>query len=104
MEQGISIRQQVAQNLADLCVCGDLNDVYGVSCEKMTDQKSKKTYWSVIFCKSRILDGAIRVYSPSFILITWQTGIRYLPSKGKEVFKSEQAAKEFLTRTFIKGE
>ena len=90
---GISPRQQVALNLADTCIFGGLNDAYGVSCEKSTDARGK-TYWSVLFCKTRILDGVIRVYSPNFIVIIWQ--------KGKEVFRSEADAKKFLVNTFIK--
>jgi hypothetical protein len=98
---GISPRQQVALNLADTCIFGGLNDAYGVSCEKSTDAKGK-VYWSVLFCKARILDGVIRVYSPNFIMVTWQTAIRDLPAKGKEVFRSEATAKEFLVSSFIK--
>lgn len=98
---GMSPRQQVAQNLADTCMFGDLNDVYGVSVEKSTD-KGGKAHWSVLFCKARVLDGAIRVYSPNFIMITWQTAYRDLPAKGKEVFRSEAAAKEFLIKSFVK--
>lgn len=97
----ISPRQQVAQNLAETCIFGNLNDSYGVSVEKSTDQKGK-THWSVLFCKARVLDGVIRVYSPGFIMVTWQTGVRDLPSKGKEIFRSESAAKEFIVSTFIR--
>lgn len=97
----MSLRQQVAQNLADTCIFGDLNDVYGVICEKTKDAKDK-TYWSVLFCKARITDGVIRVYSPNFIMITWQTAIRDLPNKGKEIFRSEAAAKEFIIKNFVR--
>jgi hypothetical protein len=94
----MSPRQQVAQNLADTCVFGGLNDVYGVSCEKSTDKKGK-SHWSVIFCKARALDGVIRVYSESFILITWQgMGER----NGKYVARSESDAKAFIIDHFIK--
>lgn len=95
---GISARQQVALNLADTCMFGDLNDSYGVSCERATDSKGK-AHWSVLFCKARVLDGVIRVYSEGFILITWQgLGER----SGKKVCRSEFEAKEFLVNYFIK--
>lgn len=87
-------------NLADTCVCGDLNDSYGVSCEKTQDAK-QNTYWSVLFCKARHTDGVIRVYSPNFIMITWQTANRLLPRNGKEIFRSESSAKSFLIKTFV---
>jgi hypothetical protein len=92
-----SEREQIAHNLADTCVFGGLNESYGVTCEKATNAKGK-TYWSVTFAKARTLDGAIQVYSPTFILITWQTANRDLPSKGRVVAKSEGEAKELLQK------
>jgi hypothetical protein len=100
MESGISARQQVAQNLADTCVCSGLNDAYGVSIEKSVDAKNK-SHWSVLFCKARVTDGVIRVYSPGFILITWQTAKRDLPRTGKQVCRSEAEAKDFIINNFM---
>jgi hypothetical protein len=93
-----SLRHQVAINLMDTCIFGALNDSYGVSCEKATDSKGK-AHWSVLFCKARVLDGVIRVYSERYILITWQgLGER----NGKQVCRSEHEAKGFLVNRFIK--
>jgi hypothetical protein len=94
----ISSRQQVALNLLDTCVFGALNDAYGASCERSVDSKGK-SHWSVLFCKARVLDGVIRVYSDRFILITWQgLGTR----NGKFIAKSEAEAKDFLVSQFVK--
>jgi hypothetical protein len=101
MIEAMSLRQQVAQNLAETCIFGGLNDSYGVSLQKATDKKGKQ-HWSVLFCKARILDGVIRIYSPGFIMISWQTAIRTLPEKGMKVFKNEYEAKDFLVNTFVK--
>lgn len=92
-----SEREQIAHNLADTCVFGGLNESYGVNCIKATNAKGK-TYWSVTFAKARTLDGDIQVYSPTFILVRWQTAIRDLPAKGSIVAKSEAEAKELLQR------
>lgn len=95
---GISLRQQTAINLASTCIFGALNDSYGVSVEKDTDSRGR-AFWSVTFCKARVLDGIIRVYSPSFIFITWQgMGER----DGKYVARSEHGAKTFISNRFIK--
>lgn len=94
----ISIRQQIALNLVDVCVCHNLDDVYGVSINKSTEKK--KTFWSVTFCVARVTDGVIRVYSPNFIMVKWQTANRNLPHRGQEVFKSEELAKDFLIKNF----
>lgn len=95
---GLSLRGEVANNLADTCIFGALNDCYGVSCEKAVDAKGK-SHWSVLFCKARVLDGVIRVYSDRYILITWQgLGER----NGKYVARSEADAKDFIIRHFVK--
>lgn len=94
----MSLRQQVAHNLAETCVFGALNDSYGVSVERATD-KSGKNHWSVLFCKARILDGVIRIYSERYILITW-TGMG--DRNGSYIARSEIEAKEFLLQKFIK--
>jgi hypothetical protein len=96
----ISPRQQVAENLADTCRFGGLNDSYGVNVAK-AKSKSGKEHWGITFAKAAILDGAIEVYSPNFIVVIWQTAIRDLPSRGRELFKSEADAKTFITKTFI---
>lgn len=99
----ISAREQVARNIADTCTFGNLNDSYGVSVEKTADQKGK-SYWSVTFVKARTLDGVIKVYSPSFILISWQgacASAAGLPFKGRQVCKSEADAKAFLINHFV---
>ena len=86
----VSPREQVALNLADTCVCADLNQSYGVAVTKATDQKGK-SYWSVTFAKARTLDGIIRVYSERFIQVKWQGA-----NRGSEVFRTEYEAKRFL--------
>jgi hypothetical protein len=96
-----SIRQQVAQNLVDTCVFGGLNEVYGCNLRKNTDQH--QTFWESTFCKARNLDGSIRVYSPTFIMIKWVTRYSELPHKGKEIFHSEEAAKTFLIKNFVRS-
>lgn len=91
----MSPRQQIAEELAETCVFGSLNDSYGVSVAKSVD--GAKTFWLVTFAKAAILDGLIRVYSPTFIQVKWQGK----PGKGSEIFKSQAAAKAFLTSKFI---
>lgn len=98
-----SPRQQVAQNIADTCTFGNLNESYGVSCQRATDQKGK-THWSVLFAKARTLDGVVRVYSPGFILITWQGATAKaagLAFEGRQVCKSEAEAKAFIINHFV---
>jgi len=99
----MSPRQKVAQNLADTCVCGGLNESYGVSVEKATD-KGGKDHWSVLFAKASTLDGVIRVYSPGFVLVQWQGALARvtdLPLRGSQVCRSESEAKEFLIAHFV---
>lgn len=97
-----SIREEVAEALADTCVFGGLNESYGVIKSKETAKG--KTYWSVTFAKARTLDGYIRVYSPSFIYVGWQGAAAVaagLEFRGNRVFKDEQSAKQFIVKHFI---
>jgi hypothetical protein len=93
-----SPREQTAHALADTCVCAGLNDSYGVLTSKV---EADKSYWAVTFCKARILDGEIRVYSPRFILVKWQTAIRDMPAKGSIRFTDEYEAKKWIVDKFV---
>lgn len=98
----MSPRQSVAEDLADTCVFGNLNDSYGVTLAK--SEKDGKSFWLVTFAKARTLDGLIRVYSPNFIQVKWQGALAVatdLPGKGHEVFRSVSAAKKFLQDHFV---
>lgn len=99
----MSPRQQVAQNIADTCIFGNLNESYGVSCERATDRKGK-AHWSILFAKARTLDGVVRVYSPGFIMITWRGAAATaagLGFEGRQVCKSEAEAKAFIVNNFV---
>ena len=95
-----SPREQIADNLAETCRFGGLDDAYGINKSKQTSSKGK-TYWNVTFCKARYLDGEIKVFSERFIIVSWQTAFRQLPARGSEKFTSESAVKDFIGRNFI---
>lgn len=96
----MSPRESVQEELNDTLVCLGLNDVYGIIRGKDTDKKGK-SYRSLTFCKAKILDGSIHIYSPRFILVKWQTAIRRLPHKGQEVFRDVTSAKRWFQENFI---
>lgn len=97
----MSARAAVAENILQLCY-SRLNDSYGASMDKRTD-KNGKSYYSISFCKARTVDGLVRVYSPSFILVKWQTAFRDMPHTGSQVFRSFVDAEEFIRESFIRG-
>lgn len=92
-----SPRQDVAQELVETIMFGGLDEVYGCNMSKETDNKGK-SYYSVSFCKARNLDGVVKVYSPKFVLVKWQTQYRDMPAKGQQVFKNVWDAKSFLQK------
>lgn len=94
-----SPRHSIALELADTCRFGGLSDSYGVMVTK--NELNGKTFWNVTFCKAVNLDGEIRVYSPKFIMIKWQTRYKHLAPKGSQVFKSADGAKLFIQKNFI---
>lgn len=92
----MSAREQVASEIESYLVELGLNEVYGVVSGLSEDKK----YRYATFCKARILDGVVHVYGPKFIQVRWETAIRRLPHRGSEVFRSLEAAKEFLRENF----
>jgi hypothetical protein len=89
----VSPRQKAALEIADTLECLGLNDCYGVQCERAVDSKGKG-HWSILFCKARLIDGHVRVYSDRFIMITIQQ------RSGVQKFTSPLAAKRYLVQTF----
>lgn len=92
-----SPRQDVAQELVETIMFGGLDEVYGCNMSKEIDAKGK-SYYSLTFCKARSLDGVVKVYSPKFVLVKWQTQYRDMSPKGQEVFKNVWDAKSFLQK------
>jgi hypothetical protein len=96
-----SPREDVAQELLETIKFGGLDEVYGASLSKEVDAKGK-SFYSVTFCKSRVLDGVIKVYSERFVMVKWQTQYRDLPAKGQVVCKNSWDAKS-LIQSFIRA-
>ena len=84
-----SPREETARRLASVCIDLNLTDAYGVDCQRATDKRGRQ-YWSVLFCKARVLDGVIRVYGHNWIQITTQH------SRESIVLKSFDEAKAHL--------
>jgi len=88
----MSKRADIQTRLAEVCVSLGLDDAYGV----LTGEHGagRGSYRTVTFCKARSLDGEIRVYGPSFILIRTnrdRDGVR---------LKSADEAETYLRREF----
>jgi hypothetical protein len=94
-----SIRHSVAEEIAESCRFGDLNDSYGVLVSK--GEANGKSFWSVTFCKAVNLDGEVRIYSPNFILIKWTTRYKHLPKNGSQKFSDVDSAKLFIQKNFV---
>jgi hypothetical protein len=88
-------RTKIMERIVDFCVKHDMNEVYGII------ETSAGKYRSMTICKSSILDGEIKIYSPKFIQVKWQTAIRALPENGSRVFESESDTLAFLKAAFV---
>lgn len=99
----MSERSNIANRIADAIRAEKRFDApFGVIVGRSPD----KRYYSVTFGRARSLDAECRVYGPKFILLRWQTAIRWLPREGAErVYDEGQAVRalrgflEDLTRT-----
>ena len=89
----VSPRQKAALEISDTLMCLGLDEVYGISMERSTDEKGRN-YWSLTFCKARTVDGVVRVYSDRFIQI------KVLQGRRSEVFRSSYEAKAWLVKQF----
>ena len=91
-------RKILANDMEQFLIENDLNEVYGTDVNKRT--ANGKTFYSVIFCKARATDGEVRIYSPNFIQVRWQTQVRRLPHQGSIIAKSVTEAKDFIKNNF----
>lgn len=78
-----------------------LDDSYGVNAGVRTNPKGRK-YLSVSFCKARVLDGTLNMYSRNFVQVKWQTAFRDMPHNGSEVLTSVEDALDFIKRSFAR--
>ncbi len=92
-------RQETLDAVFELLHELELDEVYGIT-EGTHKASSGKSAPSLTFCKARILDGLVAVWSPTFIQAKWQTAIRDLPHRHSQVFKSfaefEVAMREYF--------
>ena len=94
-----SERNLVVDRIADWVRANNLAQIYGGEVRQEKGLRGKP--YSVGFSIRRDLDGEIKVYSPKFILIKWQTAIRDLPPEESRVFESEGNALNFLDACFV---
>ena len=94
----MSVRSDIADRFANAFNANRLNDSYGVSVGKGGGDR----YYTVTFCKARVLDGVVNVYGPKFILVKWMTQFRDMPHKGQEKFESEGDALKFIQDYFVR--
>ena len=77
----MSIREDISQRIADHLEAWGLNtSPSGVSVTRVVE--GRKSYRSVSFGVARYLDGEVRVYGPSFVMVrTSRTGDAILPGE-----------------------
>lgn len=97
----MSARKDTFNNIVAFCK-QHLNDVYGVIEGEITPKNNPRAVmaYTATFCKARITDGSVSVFSPTKIEIKWQTARRSMQRDGKETFKSEADAIKFLRENF----
>ena len=90
----MSPREQAQIELRELLIGLRLDEVFGVI------EGQGPRYRSLTFCKARILDGVVHIYSPKFIVVKYETAIRTLPHRGQEKFDSVEQAKVWFVENF----
>ena len=95
MNKEISPRHQIAEDIAKYIRENNLASPYGGTAYLAT--LNNKKYYAIGFSYPRAIDGEIAVYSPKFIQVTYQFGVR----KGNPVFESKTTALKFIKEAFI---
>jgi len=91
----MSERSEIAERIAVLFRTNEMTTPYGGDVIK-AGQK-----YTVLFSKPAILDGAVNVFGPKFIQVTYQTQFRDLPNRDNRVFETEVDAMTFLLEAFV---
>jgi hypothetical protein len=94
-----SRRAEVAASIAEAVHEMGLDEVYAGGTINPADPEHN--YYTVLFCKARILDGSVRVYGRSSITVRWQTAIRDLPRNGQIFCRSAEEAIKVLRDQFF---
>ena len=95
-----SPRAQAAEQIAQFILDNDLCHIYGGESELSGD----KRYRSIGFSRRANLDGHVRVYSPTFILVFWLTRYQTVEPEGSRKFRSSEHAIAFLCDAFVFSE
>jgi hypothetical protein len=97
----MSERNEVANRIAAKISEWNLCEVYGGDVKQDTERKGKP--YIVGFSTRRFVDGEVSVFSPNFIHVKYETGIRELPHRDNIVFGSENKALDFIRLAFVES-
>lgn len=95
----MSERKEAAKRIAQFIIESKLAQPYGGDVEQDSSLKGKP--YTVGFSYPRYVDGYVVVYSPSWILVEFQTAYRDLPPKDRVVFESVENAIAFIKLAFV---
>lgn len=91
----MSPRQQAAEQIAEFIRNAKLTRPFGGDVSKSSDGR----YYGVLFAYPRLLDGLVRVYGPTFVLVEAQGPLARYGSRA--VFGSVADAIKFIKAAFI---
>ena len=94
-----SSREMIANRIARFINVNKLNSPFGGDVSLY--RGGKVPSYIVAFSIPRYLDGTVQVYSPTFILVRFNTSFRTLPASDSRVFTSEPDAIKFLKLAFV---
>jgi len=92
-----SAREQLAMRISDFVRDNNLAGVYGGD----VTLAASKRYYGILIDRPRNMDGIVKVFSPKFIQVIYQTRYLSLPTSDSRVFTSERDAINFLKFAFV---
>jgi hypothetical protein len=92
----MSERADTFKTVLDFVDSHHLDHIFGAS--GLSDDKK---YYYTTLSIARNMDGEVKVYSPKFIQIKWQTRYHILPQSGSLIFDSVDNVLAFLRLAFV---
>jgi hypothetical protein len=91
-----SDRAIVAERVAELIRNWGLCEVFGGDAERSSDGR----YYYVLFSKRGVLDGLVRVYGPSYVMVRYRGSY----GDGVHVYDDDAKATEFIRLAFVENQ
>lgn len=95
---GVTGRHELAHTFAEWLESVKLAPSRECVVERDAGKKHYRICWS-----NGDIGGEVRLFGPTWIQVTWDGDVEYMPMRGNRVFEIDMTAQEFMTAAFVDG-